>query len=290
MTGTLLTRSVNASDGLALHLEGDGEPTVLMLHGLGYASWEAQPVRAELGAEFGLWSLDNRGTGRSDSFDGECSIDQLAEDAAVAIRQLGGPLVVVGHSMGGYIAQALAAKHPDLVRGLVLIATSPGGPDSQAVPTETRRAWTEASGLAPTDYARHTMPLSFRPGWTDEHPEAFERLLGMRLAHPTTQDVWRAQFTAAEDFLANGTTLGRTGIPTLVIHGMQDRVVPVANGGLLSRQLPTSEYHEVPGAGHLVHLEQPALVANLITTFTANNLHHESHKKHQKKGRLHAEH
>ncbi|MBN9152095.1 MAG: alpha/beta hydrolase [Micrococcales bacterium] len=240
-----------------------------MLHGLGYASWEAHSLRREFGE--GLWSLDNRGTGHSDAFERQCSIDQLAEDAAVAIDDLRERVIVIGHSMGGYIAQRLAQKHPDAVAGLVLMGTSPGGPRSEPVPTSTVEAWQEAAGGTAADYARRTMPLSFRPGWTHEHRELFEQLLAARLTHPTPQSTWRAQFDACQEFLAKGIAPGSISVPALVIHGSADRVVPVGNGRLLAAELPVARYYEVADAGHLVHLEEPVLVADLIWTFTTEH-------------------
>jgi pimeloyl-ACP methyl ester carboxylesterase len=282
MTHTLLTSSVRTTDGLTLHMEGTGRPTALMVHGLGYASWEAHPLRNALDDEFGLWSLDNRGTGKSEAGGDDCSIERLAEDAALAIAGLGGPLIVIGHSMGGYIAQTLAMSHPQLVRSLVLIATSPGGPASEPVPNATTRTWSDAVGLSPAEYARRTMPLSFRPGWCEEHPLAFEGLLAERLAYPTSGKVWQQQFRAAQKFLAKGAAVKDLEVPSMVLHGTDDRVVPVSNGRLLSREIPAAQYHEIAGAGHLIHLEQPMLVAQLIKTFADHHSrgegnHHAQH-------------
>ncbi len=272
MNDSLVSRTVDTADGLHLHLEGTGRPSVLMLHGLGYASWEASILRAQLGGEFGLWSVDNRGTGLSDRFEGACSIQQLADDAAVAVRELGAPLTIVGHSMGGYTALTLALSHPELVQALVLIATSPGGEGSLPVPASTMRAWADAAGSAPAEFARQTMPLSFRSGWTQEHPAEFEEILAARLAHPTSPEVWRAQFDAAERFLGTGADAGSITAPTLVIHGTQDQVVPAENGRLLAQLIPGARHHEMHGAGHLVHIEEPLAVADLIRTFTAQPL------------------
>ena len=272
MTGLLERRSLKTPDGTLLHLEGQGAPTCLMVHGLGYASWETKPLRDNLPTGYGLWSLDNRGTGQSSTLQGPCSIDDLADDAARAINEIRSPLVVIGHSMGGYIAQTLAAAYPDMVSALILIGTSPGGPRSEPVPVSTTRAWQAAAGQAPDLYARRTMPLSFRPGWPQEHPEQFEQLLGARLTHPTPQQTWRAQFAACETFLAAGLDVSRISSPTLVIHGRDDQIVPVANGRLLAEALPDATYSEIRAAGHVVHLEQPALIAETISSFM-NDLH-----------------
>ncbi|HBU43377.1 MAG TPA: hypothetical protein DEB57_10985 [Microbacterium sp.] len=140
------------------------------------------------------------------------------------------------------------------------------------MPVSTTRAWQAAAGQAPDLYARRTMPLSFRPGWPQEHPEQFEQLLGARLTHPTPQQTWRAQFAACETFLAAGLDVSRISSPTLVIHGRDDQIVPVANGRLLAEALPDATYSEIRAAGHVVHLEQPALIAETISSFM-NDLH-----------------
>lgn len=276
MTSALIERAALAADGTRLHLEGTGTAGCLMLHGLGYAGWEADGLRAVLEDTAGLWSLDNRGTGQSGDLIGESTISLLADDAARAVEQLGGPLVIIGHSMGGYIAQTLALEHPHTVAGLVLIGTSAGGRGSVPVPESTVDAWQAAAGLAPDEYARRTMPLSLRPGWVAEHPDSFERLLVARLAHPTPQATWRAQFAACEDFLAVGADASRQTVPTLVIHGALDRIVPVDNGRRLAQSIRGARYLEVPDAGHVVHLEQPRLVAGAIAAFLTelHPIHH----------------
>lgn len=271
MTVKLLTSSTRTPDGLTLHLEGTGVPRVLMIHGLGYASWEVQSLRDCMGEDSGLWSLDNRGTGLSETNESPISIPSLAADAALAVESLGGPLTIIGHSMGGYIAQTLARSRPELVRALVLMGTSSGGAGTEPVPHATTDAWAQARGLSPTEYARRTMPLSFREGWPEQHPDEFEHLLGERATYPTSAEVWQRQFEAAQQFLTVG-SLCDFAAPTLIIHGSADRVVPVANGRQLALHLPHAEYHELSEAGHLLHLEQPQLVADLITTFISHQL------------------
>jgi pimeloyl-ACP methyl ester carboxylesterase len=271
---------VSAVDGAELHVEGAaGDRTVLVLHGLGYASWAAEPLRRALGDGFGVWSLDNRGTGRSAPGTESFSIDLLAADAALVAEALGGPVHVVGYSMGGYIAQILAATRPDLVASLVLMSTSGGGAQAVPVPEATRRAWLSAAGLAPEDYARATMPLSFRDGWTAEHAAEYEAVIGARLRHPTSPQVWREQYEACERFLANGYDVGGLTAPALVLHGSADRVVPVQNGRALAAAIPAVRYREIPAAGHLLHIEEPELVAAELSEFFTDQYHHQHRKE-----------
>ncbi len=258
-------RTVRTEDGttIAYRDEGTGEP-ILLIPGLGYASWSWAPQREWLGRRARVLAMDNRGTGESDSPRGPYTIRQLAEDAWTVGRVAGGPVHVVGASMGGYVALTLALRHPGAVASLTLIASTSGGPGCTPVPEETLRAWGRSEELTPEEYARATMPLSFAPGWTTEHPAQFEQLLRMRLDHPTSTASWRAQFAACATYLETGAPYGTVAAPVLVVHGTADRVVPYANMAHLARRLPAAELLTLRGAGHLCWLERPDRVNRAI--------------------------
>lgn len=263
--------AVRTSDGHSLHAEvtGDG-PTVLLIQGLGYATWAWAPYVPTLAEHFRVIAFDNRGAGRSDKPDEPYSIELLAEDAHNVVEQLGTmPAHVSGLSMGGYIALTLACLDPDAVASLALISTTCGGPRAEPVPDSTLAAWTAASALDPPSFARETMPLSFAPGWTDEHPEAFEELLAARLAHPTPAYAWRRQFEACEEFLARGVDPSSVTHPTLVVHGTADRVVPYGNAELLADGISGAELLRLEDAGHLALLERPAVISAALLRFFA---------------------
>ena len=260
---------VRTADGVGLHVESSGDgPPVVLIHGLGYATWAAQPIHTTLATAARLVTFDNRGSGRSDKPAGPYTIRLLAEDAASVIAHAGGPVHLVGYSMGGYIALTVALRHPHLVRSLVLIATSAGGPDSQDVPEETRRAWAAAAEAQdPGEFARRTMPLSFRPGWTDAHPQRFEEILRARLAHPTPIAAWQAQYDACAAYLATGVQASRVHVPTLIVHGTADRVVPYANARPLAAAIPQARLVTRVGAGHLCWFEEPDQIGSVIAGF-----------------------
>jgi len=158
---------VSAPDGARLHVseQGTGRP-VLLVQGLGYAGWAWRHQATAVAQVARAVVLDNRGTGRSDATPGPYSIDLLADDAAAVLDDRGaGPAAVVGASMGGFVAQRLAQRRPDLVDALVLVATTSGGPDAVGVPDETADAWRTHAAQLPDRFARATMPLSFAPGW-----------------------------------------------------------------------------------------------------------------------------
>ena len=245
---------------------GDGYP-LLLLTGLGYAIWSWQRQLPDWSRRFRCIAVENRGTGRSPKPPGPYSIEEMADDAAEALA--GRRAHVAGFSMGGYLAQTLAVRHPELVDRLVLVCTATGGPDVERTPNETAAAWLANADRTPPEFARATMPLSFRPGWTDEHPDEFEALLADRLEYPTPPESWRAQYDACLDWGARVTPVEEIEAPTLVVHGDADRIVPYGNGAKLARRIPGARFETFPGAGHLLFIEDAprfnAMVASFLT-------------------------
>lgn len=253
---------------MQLHTEehGDGPP-LLLLTGLGYAIWSWQRQLPDWSQRFRCIAVENRGTGRSPKPPGPYTIEELADDAAEALA--GRRTHVAGFSMGGYIAQTLAIRHPGLVDSLVLICTATGGDELTPTPEETVAAWEANAGRPPEEFARATMPLSFRPGWTDDHPDEFEALLADRLEYPTPPECWSAQYAACLEWTGRVTPLEQIEAPTLVVHGDADRILPYENGVELARRIAGSRLERFDGGGHLLFLESPerfnALVAGFLS-------------------------
>ena len=230
--------------------------------------WCWEELREQLGAELNLNAFDNRGAGRSDKPAGPYTIAQLADDAAGVLDGLGlARVAVLGHSMGGYIAQELALRHPSRVRSLVLVGTASGGPATLPVPKTTLDIWLANAHLPPPEYVRATMHLSFAPGWTDDHPSEYEAFIEARLEYPTPPEAWRAQFDAANAWSAAARPVEEIRVPTLVIHGDADRVLPVENGREIARRIPGAELRELPGRGHVLNLEEPDEFNGIVLDF-----------------------
>jgi 3-oxoadipate enol-lactonase len=262
--------AATASDGTHLFVldKGHGEP-VLLIPGLGYATWCWSRQIGPLSRAARVLAIDNRGTGRSGKPPGPYSIHQMAEDALSVLTQHGAvPAHIVGASMGGYIAMTLAKNHPEAVRSLVLIATTIGGPGSRAVPDETLWAWQSAAHLDAAGFARETMPLAFAPGWVDEHPVEYEELLAHRLRTPTHIDAWLAQFVACTDFLHDGLQ-SPVRHPTVIVHGTADRIVPYGNAAHLAKAAPHASLVTLEGAGHLCWIERADEVNDVILAFVS---------------------
>jgi 3-oxoadipate enol-lactonase len=201
-------------------------------------------------------AYDNRGTG-DDHRPARATVGELAEDAAEAA---GGPADVVGLSMGGYVALTLALARPELVRSLVLVATGAGGPDRVPRTDDVRAIYTAAFALPPEEYTRRTFPLTVRPDRVDA---LLEENVARAVPHRTTA----AHTRACQGFYRQGADVERVAVPALVVHGSDDRIVPVANGRQLATRLPDADYVELPGYGHDLAQEAPGELAALIDAF-----------------------
>jgi 3-oxoadipate enol-lactonase len=246
---------------------GEGEP-LLLIEGLGQSMWawrEQIPVFAE---QYRTIAFDTRGTGRSLVPDEPYGIDELAQDAANILD--GRQAHVVALSMGGYVALTLALARPELVRSLVLAGTGAGGPDRVPRPQEVRDAYAAAIGLPFDEYGRATMPMTFSPGWTERNPERFEEILTARGEHPTPDVTLDAHLRACYGFYARGCEVERIDMPTLVLHGDADVIVPVENGRMLASRLRNARYVELPGRGHNVQLEDPETFNRQVLEFLSS--------------------
>jgi 3-oxoadipate enol-lactonase len=265
---TVDSQMVQVSDGTRLFVSEHGRgDDVLFIPGLGYSGWCWERQVGPISEFARMLAMDNRGVGHSDKPGGPYSIEQMADDAYDVLRQkTSGPAHVVGTSMGGYIAQTLAMRHPEAVRSLVLVATTSGGQGCTPVPAETLRRWAAASVLSPADFARKTMPRSFSRGWSRQHPEEFKELLGLRLQTSTPTSAWRSQFEACAAFLSEGLPAGEIGKPVVIVHGTADRVVPYENAAHLARRHPHASVVTLDGAGHLCWIERPDVFNDIVRT------------------------
>lgn len=244
---------------------------VLLISGLGYSNWYWQELQETLSAHHHVISFDNRGTGRSAKPPGPYSIEMLADDAAHLLDAVGVKQAhIVGHSMGGYIAQTLALRQPSKVKSLCLVSTTCGGPGTVPAPEATLKLWGEVAGLPPHESARRAMPTSLAPGWAEQHPARFEELLAARLAYPTPPQCWAAQFAACVQLIERGVDVSQLDCPALLIHGTQDRIVPYQNSVILAQRLKRARLVTFDGCGHLPPLEEPRRFAQLVAEHIAS--------------------
>jgi pimeloyl-ACP methyl ester carboxylesterase len=241
---------------------GEGPPLLLIM-GLGYARWAWDPIVPQLSTRYRVITFDNRGIGESGIPDGPYTVAEMATDALAVLESAAADRAhVVGASLGGMIAQHVAYEHPDVVDRLVLLSTTPGGPDSYPMPEVTVKLMTDSADMAPEEALRR-----FVENALSDHadPSTIDTLVERRLASPQPRDAWAAQAAAGAGFDASS-RVGEITAPTLIVHGQSDNVVDPANAPVLATLIPDSRVEMVPG-GHLFFWEDPTLAAGLIMSF-----------------------
>ena len=246
------------TEGARLHYEVEGEgEAVLLIMGLGMAStgwWRTVPVLAE---GFRVITFDNRGAGRSDSPRGPYTLAQLAADAVAVLEAADEERAhVYGLSLGGMIAQELALRDPVRVRKLVLGATTPGGRRHE-LPDEATLGFLERRGKMPAEEGVWaSVPYNYGQVTRLQHADRIGEDVVQRLRFPPTTDGYKAQLAAAWRFDAVD-RLSQLTTPALVLHGSEDRMIPVSNGRRLAEAIPDAQLQILEGAGHLYPTDAP---------------------------------
>ena len=227
-------------------------PNLLLLHGAGGSRLHWPPQLRRM-AEATVYTLDLPGHGRSSG--NGCSTIECYARAVVAFIEAADAdrAVVVGHSMGGAIAQTLALEHSDLVSALGLIATGARLRVAPAILESIR------------DDFSHAVALITRHAWG---PEASESLLelGREALKDTGPDVLLGDFLACDRFDVME-RLGEIEIPVLAVCGTADELTPVKYARFLAQHIPDARLLTVEGAGHMVMLERPREVGEAVREF-----------------------
>ena len=246
-------------------------PTVVLGHGLLMSGrmFDAQVER--LRDRHRCVTIDWRGQGRSPVARGGYDMDTLASDALAVIERLRlGPVHYVGLSMGGFIGMRLAARHPDVVRSLVLLNTSAGPEDPDKVARY--RLFTKVYGLTGVGLLRSQVERLM-----------FGRTFLSDPAREPVRDAWLAELRACErsgmarairgvtDRAAVLDELGRITAPTLVVAGDEDVATPVAKAEVVAAGIAGARLEVVSRCGHSSTLERPGVLSDLVESFLASS-------------------
>ena len=256
-----------ADGGLHWESHGHGAP-VLLIMGLGLSGgawWRTVPV---LSHGFRVITFDNRGVGRSKSPTYAYTTEAMADDAlSVLDAAQVDSAHVYGISLGGMVAQQLALRHPQRVRSLVLGATHPGGPRAVAPDGDVLDFFRRRPDLPQEEAAWASVPYNYGPVCRRQHGSRIAEDIEQRLAHPFPGEAYRAQLYAAGLHNCLG-RLARVEVPTLIVHGRHDRLIPVANAELMADRMPRARLEILEQSGHLYPTEQPD-VDQMIAVFFA---------------------
>jgi pimeloyl-ACP methyl ester carboxylesterase len=248
---------------------GTGEPLLLIMGLSGTALHWSTPFLELLREDFDVIVYDHRGVGASTRLQGSVTIKQMAEDAAALLQALDIESAhVMGISMGGMVAQELALGSPEQLRTLTLGCTYCGGPGSALTSPEVMQRLSEA--MMSGDRA-----LALRVGWeinvspamaADERAAAEFMAIGDQRAVAVPVVLAQLQAVLGHD---TSSRLPQLRLPTLVIHGTEDQILPVANGRLVASLIPGARLEVMEGVGHLFFWERPAESAALVRAHAA---------------------
>jgi 3-oxoadipate enol-lactonase len=247
---------------------GSGPPLLLIMGLSGSALTWGEPFLERLRHDFETIVYDHRGVGQSSRMEEPFTIAQLAEDAAGLLDALEIDSVhILGVSMGGMVAQELALSHPEHVRTLTLGCTYCGGDGSSRATPEVAQRLAEGSRSGDREravraYWEANVSVAFAE---DANAYAAYRAnaLQRRVAVPVIAAQLRA--IAAHETL---TRLHQLTMPTLIVHGTADQIIPVENAHLIAAQIPGSRLEIFDGVGHLFFLERPERSAALVREHT----------------------
>jgi pimeloyl-ACP methyl ester carboxylesterase len=255
----------NGSHWLAWRQAGqpDGEPILLImgLGGSGRMWWRLEP---HLARTHRVLMIDNRGTGDSDRVRGPLSMADMAADAVSVLDAAGVDRAhVMGASMGGMVAQHVGLDHRERVRSLVLACTTAGGP--AGVPNWRLLA---SAAMRPLLRPRQSFaivaPALYSERARRESPDRVAEDLERRSADATPSATLYAQMAA----IARHDTRERlgelAGLPTLVLHGDEDSLVPAERARALAEGIPGARLVELPGCGHVMTTDREEEVAAAV--------------------------
>jgi 3-oxoadipate enol-lactonase len=212
-------------------------------------------------SEFHVVRFDTRGHGLSDYPEGPYSIDMLADDTLAVIEDLAlDRPIIVGLSLGGFVAQAFAARYPDRLSGLVLMDTGHR--------IGSRETWQERIDLVNAKGLEAVAAASaerwFSDAWRARHPEAVRGWTNMVKRCPPNGYLACCEILRDTDLTEQARAIKA---PTLVVCGEKDPVTPPALGKELAGLIPGARYEELENLAHFPSIERPGLVSRLLTSF-----------------------
>ncbi|HZY41293.1 MAG TPA: alpha/beta hydrolase [Anaerolineae bacterium] len=229
-----------------------GGVPVVLIHGAGenHLAWPAGLRRLP---EATVYVLDLPGHGKSGG-DGRCTVKDYVDWLAQFLDAINAPrAIVIGHSLGGAIAQLFALTHPDRTTGLVLIAT---GAKLRVAPQL-------------MDWALNDLPaaadLVSRLQWGPNVPEQIVRL-GKQQTLTNRPEVLHGDYLACDGFDVRD-RLRAIKTPTLIIAGRVDQLTPIKYATFMAEQIRDARLVSVPDAGHMVMIEAETIVAYEVERF-----------------------
>lgn len=263
-----------------IHVEESGNPNrqvALLIHGWSSSSYALSPIMNILSQRFRCLAVDLPGYGNSPKLPEQTTIPAYADLLAGLIEAVAdGPVVLIGHSMGGMISLTLTERYPMLVDRMVLICPTITGKLSTYINlfvspiTAAERfkvgqiisSWISEAVVGVTDRIMRPASFAQRTGITEEE---YHRLRSD--ARQPNQGTVRAEcYWAMRENDLSG-RLHHIETPSLILWGAEDNTVPLRDSGVVADEWPEAELRILPKAGHWPHFERPDVTKRLIASF-----------------------
>lgn len=251
------------------YLDSHDGLTLLLIHGFPLSSGMWEPQLRELRDELRIIAPDLRGHGHSDAPPPPYTMADYAEDIAGLLDHLAiqGPFIVCGLSMGGYIALEFVRQFPEMVAGLVLTATRAGAdsPEGKANRDKAAQTVREKGVAAIVD---GMLPKLFSPKTQENSADLVTAVRELMML--TSVDGMVGALHAMKERIDSTPMLPEIDVPTLIIHGADDQIVPVAEARAMAEVIPDVTLEILEDAGHLPNLEQPEEFNDILFDFIAD--------------------
>jgi 3-oxoadipate enol-lactonase len=257
-------------------VHGKGEALVFIAGFVTSLEWW-RPVVPVFSQEYQLVLFDNRGAGRSDVPDIPYTAEMLTDDIAGLLDYIGiDKAHIRGVSMGGSLAQYFALRYPQRVISLILESTSCGGTHAVSPLAEDMQAFSKQAKMPPEERGSlDAASLGVTQEFIKKHPDTVRQVIELIQQYPASPVGAMRQMQAQPP---EGTyeRLPEIKVPTLIIHGDADRLVPVENARILASRIPNAELVTFKNAGHWM-LEAGDKRNRVILDFLRR--HHKSEKE-----------
>lgn len=256
-------------NGVELYYEehGRGAETVVLSHGLLWSTRMYEAQLSELAPHYRVIAWDHRGQGRSTGPRTRShQIESCYHDAIALLGHVKAtPCHFVGLSMGGFVGMRIAARHPELLRSLSLLATAADGEPKAHLP-KYRLLTAVVRHLGTRPVASQVLPIMFGAGFLRDPARAGERERWARELRRNSRSIYRAVNGVIErercsDELAN------IRCPVLVLHGDEDNAVSRSRALATYEAIDGARFVAVEGAGHTMTVENPAVVNRELRRF-----------------------
>ena len=244
---------------------GEGFPLFMILGLSCDVNWWTPEIIEAMAKNFKTIVFDNRGIGQSDKPEINYSIKMFADDTVGLMNALNIEKAhVLGLSMGGFIAQEIALSYPERVEKLILCCTHCGGAKALA-PSNEAMNFLLNPPEKPIEFANSFIPLLFTRTFIERNPDFIESYKQRMLRIPFNLGLYKRQLQAMSFNAAR--RIKNINIPTLILHGKEDILLPPGNAEILAKGIPNARKVILDNTAHFLFQPDTEKVTTLISEF-----------------------